>query len=194
MQCCQTGDFYVQLSANQKQPQQLTICIVYLRATQLWNISTKAVNASSVNRGVVCMKHMSIKIYRTPRRGACGTNQWSTLSCCRRRVAATLTPPMWQMYDVRFKVYTSPVHKPVTSARYTDIQPQHTISLDIKSIPFFSITPRDSETCTQAIIKSWWGWHLTSVLILSCFQLSFFLSFCVWRNGNEPWQLLRSRL
>ena len=103
--------------------------------------------------------------------------------------------PMWQMYDVRFKVYTSPVHKPVTSARYTDIQPQHTISLDIKSIPFFSITPRDSETCTQAIIKSWWGWHLTLVLILSCFPLSFFFSsFCVWRNGNEPWQLLRSRL
>lgn len=122
---------------------------------------------------------MSIKIYSTPRRDACSTNQLNTLSCYRKMVATLI----WQMYYIKFKVYTSAAHKPVTSASNTAIQPQHTISPDIKSIPFSSITPwvTDAETRMQAIIsQSWWEWHLISVLMVSYFLYWSCCFFCPW--------------
>lgn len=101
----------------------------------------------------------------------------------REKVAATRAHP--DLTAVLHKIqslYINRLHKPVMTVGYTAIHIQHTISLDIESIPLCSITPwvTDAETCREEIKPWWWGWHLTSALISSCFDDSNFMSFLNW--------------
>ena len=65
-----------------------------------------------------------------------------------------------QMYCVKFSVYTSPAHKPVMSRSYSQI-PQTQLARTSNQYPSSQLR-REMLRRAEVIIKSWWGWHLTS--------------------------------